>query len=47
MTSPDWREMSRELFDVDAPAAGLFDVAPGMTAAPDDGAGTGDLFTLL
>lgn len=40
---PDWRLMTRDVFDVDAPTVQLaLDVAP-----VTDGCGTVDLFTLL
>jgi hypothetical protein len=42
----DWREMTREDFDVDAGPPRLFDLGPGAMIA-DDGHGTGDLLELL
>lgn len=42
-----WDDMTRHDFDVAAPAPVLFDPVPGMTRAPDDGCGTGDLLELL
>ena len=43
----DWRDMTRDVFDVTAPAPSLFDATPNMTVAPTDGVGTGDLLELL
>lgn len=42
---PDWRDMPRQAFDVDAPGA-LFDLAPDQVPADDDH-GTGDMLALL
>jgi hypothetical protein len=46
----DWRDMSPTEFDADAPveeSPGLFDLTVDMVPPPDDGVGTGDLFTDL
>lgn len=42
----DWREMTRQDFDREAPAPELFQLGPSAVPASDP-CGTGDLFELL